>query len=309
MPPRVTRVRRTFAAALACLSSWACEDAGFPHDALRMIDVEGGPIRVATLELEERNPGEPVLVLFSGASPAMESWGDWITALSALAPVVAYDRPGLGGSPFDGVTPTPRRVAEHAHEVLQALEVPPPYVLVGHSWGGPLIRVYSGLYPSEVVGLVYLDPTDMTATSLEMMGVSSESELKARQAQLDSFRAGRTLPPGPEAENEVIRAFLRTPPSDRSLPAEMDVPTSVVLAVRSPPIPEDAPTYLTENWFDAMFSRRLAEFNEWVRHGPNRTLIVAENAGHFVFVDDPATATEAVASVLAAVRVELRDNP
>ena len=302
-------MRRTLAITLACLASWACEDPGFPHDALRMIDVEGGAIRVATLELEGRTPGEPVLVLFSGASPAMEAWGSWITALSALAPVVAYDRPGAGGSPFDGVEPTPVRVVQHAHEVLQALDVPPPYVMVGHSWGGALIRFYSGQYPDEVAGLVYLDPTDMTASSLEMMGVSSEAELRVRQAQLDSARARRTLPPGPEAESQVMRDFLSTPPADRGLPAELDVPSAVVLAALHPPIPEGAPAYVTEGWFDAMFSRRLAEFSQWERDNPNRTLTVAENAGHFVFVDDPATATEAVRSVLDAVRRERRDDP
>ena len=295
-------MRRTLAVTLACLASWACEDPGFPHDALRMIDVEGRAVRVATLELEGRAPGEPVLVLLSGASPAMEAWGGWITELSALAPVVAYDRPGVGGSPFDSVAPTPVRVIQHAHEVLQALSAPPPYVLVGHSWGGALIRFYSGQYPDEVAGLVYLDPTDMTASSLEMMGVSSEAELRVRQAQLDSA-------PGPEAESQVVRDFLRTPPADRGLPAELGVPSAVVLAALPPPIPEGAPAYVSEDWFDAWLSRRLAEFRQWEQDQPNRTLIVAENAGHFVFVDDPATATEAVRHVLTEIREGRGDGP
>jgi hypothetical protein len=40
--------------------------------------------------------------------------------------------------------------------------VPPPYVLVGHSFGGLLSAMYAGSYPTEVVGLVLIDPTTPT---------------------------------------------------------------------------------------------------------------------------------------------------
>ena len=75
------------------------------------------------LGLEDRTTGEPVILLQSGAGTALEGWGDWPLALSELAPVVGYDRPGLGQSPFEGVDPTPQRVATHAHELLDVLRV------------------------------------------------------------------------------------------------------------------------------------------------------------------------------------------
>jgi len=41
---------------------------------------------------------------------------------------------------------------------------PPPYLLVRHSWGGPLVRAFSGLFPKDVAGLVLVDPTDFGET-------------------------------------------------------------------------------------------------------------------------------------------------
>ena len=47
-----------------------------------------------------------------------------------------------------------RRGAAHLHTLLAKLEVPPPYVLAGHSWGGPIIHVFAATYPKEIAGLV-----------------------------------------------------------------------------------------------------------------------------------------------------------
>ena len=110
-------------------------EAQFPEDSTRVVDVLGTPTRVLTLGLEHRSSGEPVILLQSGAGTGLEGWGDWPLALSESLPVLGYDRPGLGQSPFDGVDPTPQRVATDARELLDVLQIAPPYLLVGHSWG------------------------------------------------------------------------------------------------------------------------------------------------------------------------------
>jgi pimeloyl-ACP methyl ester carboxylesterase len=50
------------------------------------------------------------------------------------------------------------RIAAELHELLSAAEVPPPYVLVGHSFGGLSIRAYASRHPDDVAGLVFVDP-------------------------------------------------------------------------------------------------------------------------------------------------------
>lgn len=211
----------------------------------RVIDVSGSPTRVLTLGVDTREQGEAVLVLFGAAGAPLEAWGTWPKRLATLSPVVAYDRPGIGGSPFDGQAPTPERVVEHAHEMLAVLDLAPPYVLVGWSWGGPRIRQYSGAYPSDVAGLVYLDPTDMEATPAEVAGASSSEELADIYAELDAVVATRNMSPAQNAERRVITQFNRSSVAERGLPDDLAVPTIVVLATRVPDIPSGAPSYVT----------------------------------------------------------------
>ncbi len=279
-----------------------CEGAEVTPGPTRVVEVLGSPTKVLTVGLEARAPGEPVLFLMAGGGTTVEAWGEWITIISSLAPVVTYDRPGIGGSPFDGLDPTPHRVAEHAHELLSVLDVPPPYILVGWSWGGPLIRFFSGAYPDEVVGMVYLDPSDMTASPAENIGAASEEELRRRQAELDSVVAARELPPSREAEYRATTAFFRAPVADRGLPDDLDVPTSVVLATLAPRISDGAPSYMDELYYERMFARRVRQFSEWAQGRPNTNLIVATDAGHAVFRDDPSLALEAVRFVFDATR-------
>jgi pimeloyl-ACP methyl ester carboxylesterase len=83
----------------------------------------------------------------------------------ALAPsttVCAYDRAGHGRSdtvsaPQDGIA-----LATDLHTLLERADVPGPYVLVGHSSGGPYVRVFAARYPDQIAGMVLLDaqPSD-----------------------------------------------------------------------------------------------------------------------------------------------------
>lgn len=282
-------------------SSGVADGFGSPTRVTRVVNVLGSSTKVMTLGLEDRGPGEPALFLMAGGGAPIEFWGEWISMISALAPVVTYDRPGIGGSPFDGVDPTPERVAEHSHELLNVLDVPPPYILVGWSWGGPLIRFYAGKYPEDVVGMVYLDPSDMTASPAENIGASNEEELRERQAELDAVMAASEMPPGREAEARAATKFFRSPVADRGLPDDLDVPTSVVLATLAPNISADAPSYIDERYYEMMFARRVRQFGEWTLGRPNTTLIVATDSGHAVHRDAPDLAMEAVRHVVEKV--------
>jgi hypothetical protein len=79
---------------------------------LRTITLDGRAVRVQALGLEGRRPGTPVIVFEAGGSNSLEVWGSVVSQVSAIAPVVAYDRAGLGRSEWDEVTPTPRHVAD-----------------------------------------------------------------------------------------------------------------------------------------------------------------------------------------------------
>ena len=245
------------------------------EDSTRMVDVFGTPTRVLTVGLEDREPGQPVILLQAGAGTALEGWREWPEVLSELAPVVGYDRPGLGQSPFNGVDPTPERVAIHARELLDTIDVEPPYVLVGHSWGGPLILYFAAAYPDEVVGMVYIDPQDPRISRAEILLTDNEEEMDRRDAAYGEAVAalqGSDPPsPGREAEGRVRSEFGRRAPD--SIPADPPVPTAVVLTTRTPDM-TGAPYYINEEYFREYHRVRVGRFVDWAHGRPDTVLLV-----------------------------------
>ena len=101
--------------------------------------------------------GSPTVVLQSGAGESSAYWG-WIApAVARDTRVCVYDRAGRGfsepaPSPQDGIG-----VATDLHTLLDRAHVAGPYVLVGHSSGGPYVEIFASRYPDQVVGMVLLD--------------------------------------------------------------------------------------------------------------------------------------------------------
>lgn len=73
--------------------------------------------------------------------------------------VVRYDRAGIGYSDVSQTPRDPETIARELHTLLEKAGESPPYILAGHSLGGPYISVFAQLYPEEVEALVFLDPT------------------------------------------------------------------------------------------------------------------------------------------------------
>ncbi|GAA1972096.1 alpha/beta hydrolase [Amycolatopsis minnesotensis] len=103
--------------------------------------------------------GVPTVVFEGGLAASRSYWATVQGELAAWAPSVVYDRSGLGRSPADGRPRRLTRLAQDLGEVLDHLGQG-PFVLVGHSWGGPIVRVAAAAEPGRIAGLVLVDPTD-----------------------------------------------------------------------------------------------------------------------------------------------------
>jgi len=122
-----------------------------PTVAGRMIDVGGH-----RLYIECTGSGGPAVVLQAGLGASSSSWAGIAPAVAATTTVCTYDRAGHGSSDEagqqDGIA-----LATDLHTLLERAGVPGPYILVGHSSGGPYVRVFAAQYPDEVAGMVLLD--------------------------------------------------------------------------------------------------------------------------------------------------------
>ncbi len=269
------------------------------------ITLDGRAVRVQAIGLQDRRPGQPVIVFEAGATNSLEVWGGILPQVASMAPVVAYDRAGLGRSEWDDTTPTPRHVADRLRRVLRQIGADPPYVLVGFSWGGMLARYYAGYYPREIVGLVFVDPSPMVTESLadnlmpfEAIGVGRGGF----EAYWSSFTALiAQASPAVRAENQVLRGLLERDLADRDLRQVPAVPMVVVVAAKYLAVPLKVPFDLQRH-FQADLRYRLRVLNEWVLASPHGTLVMANNTTHTIPREDPGLIVSAVQRVLGALR-------
>jgi pimeloyl-ACP methyl ester carboxylesterase len=118
----------------------------------RLIDAGG-----RMMHIDCTGEGLPTVILDSGLGDTFLSWRKVQPEIAKVARVCSYDRAGLGYSDSSPQPRTSKVIAEELHALLQAANIQPPYILVGHSMGGYDVRVYASLYRSEVAGMVLVD--------------------------------------------------------------------------------------------------------------------------------------------------------
>jgi pimeloyl-ACP methyl ester carboxylesterase len=146
-----------FLLALAGASYQAIEsrlDARHFPESGRLVDVDG-----YRLLLNCTGVGNPTVILEAGFGDLSVEWRAVQPQIAKFSRVCSYDRAGYGGSDPGPLPRTSLRIATELHTLLKNAGEAPPYVLVGSSFGGYNVRVFNGLYPDEVAGIVLADAT------------------------------------------------------------------------------------------------------------------------------------------------------
>jgi pimeloyl-ACP methyl ester carboxylesterase len=130
-------------------------------------------------------PGQPTVILESGIGDFSVEWSLVQTGVAAFARVCSYDRAGDGWSDIGPSPRTLHQIVYELHTLLERAGERPPYLLVGHSYGGWLTQLYQSSYPAEVAGLVLVEP-----------GVDDPARMMAdgRVVKSSSLATGRAVP-------------------------------------------------------------------------------------------------------------------
>ncbi|MGB8543021.1 MAG: alpha/beta hydrolase [Candidatus Acidiferrales bacterium] len=110
------------------------------------------------LHFFDTGKGSQAIVFESGLMSTVLSWEGIRKELAAKFRVISYDRAGMGWSDAGPFPRTAERIVDELHSLLQRARIPPPYLLVGHSFGGLTMPLFAARYPAEVTGLVLVDP-------------------------------------------------------------------------------------------------------------------------------------------------------
>lgn len=272
----------------------------------RTVLLDGYAVHVVTAGWEHAATGQPTVVFEGGSTLPVEVWGAVLASVAEEAPVVAFDPAGVGESEWDGARPTLEHMNTKLHRLLEAVGAPPPYVLVGHSWAGWLVRGYAGRYPNEVAGLVLIDPTPPQTDFL-----AAFEEIGAGEAELDEFHQmmqnmSDMGPPSIRAQQEIIAAYGESR-TDPKVPSAPSVPVVVVVAgsYGDATVPDALrPSFDLGAFLDALRRRQIVSPVEWVRASPDGTLVLAAESGHCVQCDDPELVTWAIRRVLSSTQTD-----
>jgi pimeloyl-ACP methyl ester carboxylesterase len=240
--------------------------------------------------------GSPTVVFESGLTFDSREWYSVQPRVSKATRACAYDRLGEGRSDpvRQGVVQTVAGQAETLRAVLRAAGVQPPYVLVGHSWGGAIAQRFAFAYRHMLAGLVLVDSSqaDVINHWLAMLppapkkGVDRFAEI--RQALKD------TLKPSTNREHVDWAASI---PQLHALKSLGSLPIVVLTAGSSDIAPALPPPYAKRSytiWLKAQ--SQLAALSSESVHA------IDTSAGHVIPTDDPAAVIAAAKQAVLAAR-------
>jgi pimeloyl-ACP methyl ester carboxylesterase len=266
--------------------------------------------------LECHGTGSPTVVLVSGYRTSARYWTDdllnpdaprtmVLPGVAESTRVCAYDRPGTYAPLGEEILPSrsdaiaqprtaPEVVAE-LHALLQAAEIPGPYILAAHSLGGFFSRLYASTYPDEVIGLVLVDAY---SERLETLMPPDRYEALKRLNQEGGTDTVMPIPGygdvetlGWGADNAAVREAVAATPL-------APMPLAVLAHGRPFPLPADAQGFTSAELEGFM---RAAQEN-LATLVPDARFSVATKSGHDIHQDQPELVIEAIRQVVEGVR-------
>jgi pimeloyl-ACP methyl ester carboxylesterase len=287
------------------------------------------------LHMDIQGAGSPVVIFENGSGDFSFIWSLVQPEIAKLTKTVSYDRAGFACSEQGPLPRTGRQICWELHMALKNAGVDPPYILVGQSFGGFIVRAFARYYPGEVEGMVLVEAVQED----QKVFMGGETPMRIRD-----FAKGRIAP-------EVQAFFVPSPDtliSSSTMPIDIDplfkrFPENIqrrqIWAQSQPHYipavqaemdwsPEDvsnlyqhsnAKEYLLGNRPLIVMTRgkggfegrkdslqlekeRLAAQQQLVHLSSNSKAVIDKNSGHNIHVEDPGAVIEAIKEVLIAVK-------
>ena len=274
----------------------------------RLIDLGG-----YRMHIDCRGTGSPTVILDAGLGDWSTHWTAVQELLKGNTRVCSYDRAGYGWS---DPGPRPRdsqRIVAELHSLLDKAEVPPPYILVGHSFGGLNMRLYASTFPGEVAGLVLVDastpeslpyrrdedgttPSTAPANQMMIMHAVEPEETNFPVAAMPAMQDHLLRTKSQVTSRGEYRALGYSVLEVEKAAPFGDLPlTILVRGKREWPAGEDG---------DARENSWQTQQRGLMRLSHLSKFIIATHSGHHIHLDEPMLVADAIRDMISADRQE-----
>jgi len=279
-----------------------------------------------TMHINCIGQGSPTVLLEAGKGDFSLTWTHVQPEIAKSTRVCSYDRAGYGWSEASPYPRTASTEVEELHTLLVNASVQGPYVLVGHSLGGMLVRMYAHEHPDEVVGMVLVDSlheefpnrlpevidegNHIAIRQLRTLAILSSTGIIALVPQsIPNFG----LPDDAYAQSQAVMAttsFFETSIAETTAESESvaeahvmqmtsfgDMPLIVVSRGRWDPFSFFSDTENQQYW-----EGWQATQSELAQLSSEGKQIIAEQSGHFIQLEQPDLVIDAIQEVVEATR-------
>jgi pimeloyl-ACP methyl ester carboxylesterase len=302
----------------------------FSHPAPPGHVVDIGSIRLYATVKGERSP---TIVFDSALGMISATWWDIQDKLSPTMTTVSFDRAGYGWSDPGPSPRTANQVVKELRQLLRRLNLSPPYLLVGHSFGGLTMAYFAKRHPQEVAGLILLDGVplanarfkeELSPTAFKY-GVDKTHMLRLYRI-LSKLGLGRRLNMAEKlgVPERVQRPLLENYCMGKAYVAMMDENAHIeesISQVRALPEPLAVPVYVVSHsrkvhmdyyaqfgedclpWADAKQIEDLWEetYREYLTFSPKSRWFVAEHSSHNIPQDQPQLVISLIRQMLGEI--------
>jgi pimeloyl-ACP methyl ester carboxylesterase len=273
----------------------------------KMIDIGGRKLHLHCKGAAIK-ANDPTVILEAGAFGSSVWYRAAQDEVAKIAHVCTYDRAGLAWSePVTLPRPLEAR-ADDLHLLLKSSGMKGPFILVGHSMGGLLVRMTAQKYPQDIAGIVTMDSSVEEVNALPDSVERSIASARQLDPAIGAIMQGIEIPqlrfPGLPPEQDIIQresvfragqddllAMSKLPEALAKHGGKIDIGKIPLVVVRRGIPDKGMSEEFNHRWVLAQESL--------VKRSARAVLLVAEKSGHNVMIDEPTKYAEAVAKVLS----------
>ncbi len=240
-------------------------------------------------------------VLFeAGGGGSSKDWEKVRAILPSNIRTLAYDRAGLGKSEAGPLLRTMTQEVFELHQLLESAKIEGPFILVGQSIGGLLVRLYAGQYGKNVAGLVLVDPTHESSVlgSIRYGGLVRLREkaigAEIPEPQLAEKECPRYDPDADYMAEEFQKIYLSNVKNPQPF---KDIPLVVICAGKRNQIPGT-----TDEQWNELRTERDNQIRDLTKLSNNSKFILDPRSGHLIHYDNPEIVAKAIEMVIGSIQ-------